>query len=186
MGELVIDAVQFFLRDADARIPDGNPQEGIVLFARDGERAGRDAALQTVHHRVFDQRLKAHARNAQILHVVVDLKDRADARAEAKLLNGQIAADDLQLVGQAHDFPALDGIAQQLGEVLRRRRDLRNLAHHGDGADGLQRIVQKVRVDLAAQELQLQMLLGQLALIQAPVRLQQLVGQARLRLQHAV
>ena len=104
-----------------------------------------DADLPTVFlgqnavaHAVFDQGLDDQRRNGPILASVLHIEPDPDALAEAGLLDGQIAADLVQLLGEGDEAPAgFQAFAQVAGEVLQQSAGLFG-ACAAKGGDGVQ------------------------------------------------
>ena len=111
-----------------------------------------EARREPVLDGIFDDRLQQHAGNESFERLLVDfLEDLQLVAAEANHFDVEIVVDELELLAQRHERFVL---AQQPPQ------NIRKLQHHAAGhvrieadqrRDGIERIEQKMRIDLAGQ-----------------------------------
>lgn len=139
-------------------------QDPIAEAPADRDLATRGRRLDAVVYRVLDQRLQQQLRHLRLHWQPVQVPYDAQAVAEALALDAQIAARELQLLGQGrHRRGIRQGGAEQVREVL---HDLfRELGiDPGQAGDGVHAVEQEVRPDAGLQCLQTRLRLGQLVL----------------------
>ena len=106
--------------------------------------------------RILDQRLQDQRRHQGVEGGGVDPVFDSQARAEVDLLDVEVRPHVFQLLGHLHflgaDFPQRD--AQQVAQPLDHQVGLVRVAMHERG-DGVQRVEQKMRMQLMVQRLQL-------------------------------
>ena len=86
-----------------------------------------------------------------MLEALVHIKLTDEAVAEADLLNGEVAPDQLKLLLKRDVLAAGDARAQQRGEVGGQLRHLRHAAGHAQPLHAVERVVEKVRVELGLE-----------------------------------
>ena len=86
-----------------------------------------------------------------MLEALVHIKLTDEAVAEADLLNGEVAPDQLELLLKRDVLAAGDARAQQRGEVGGQLRHLRHAAGHAEPLHAVERVVEKVRVELGLE-----------------------------------
>ncbi len=131
-----------------------SPSSAADDLDRPAARARRDAVLD----RVLDERLQRERRNHAIERVGVEPLDDAQTVAEAQLLEREIVADESHLVGQRHVLARrafdVEHVAQHVAEPLERVLGGLRIATNERG-ERVQRVEQKVRIELAAQRREL-------------------------------
>ena len=137
--------------------------------AAQGHGAAADAWLEAMLDRVLDQRLQQHAGDDDGQRLFGDLLDDAQFFAEADDLDVEVVVGEGELVGERDErLAVLQQHAQDVGQLddhLARQFRLRT---HERG-DGVERVEEEVRIDLALQRVQARLhqqaaLLFQLAL----------------------
>ena len=121
--------------------------------ARTSTRPG-ELRRHTVANRVLHQRLKQERGRQGVLGVGRDVEVNAEPRAEAGLFDRQIGADHFQLAGQRRLLQP---------EILQRQpQQVAQPGHHAigrfhvgvdEGGDGVERIEEEVRLQLALEQL---------------------------------
>ena len=86
-----------------------------------------------------------------MLEALVHIKLTDEAVAEADLLNGEVAPDQLKLLLKRDVLAAGDARAQQRGEVGGQLRHLRHAAGYAQPLHAVERVVEKVRVELGLE-----------------------------------
>lgn len=139
-----------FLIDAVAGILHRNLHPIALIFHRDHHHPFPLAGLDAVHDGVLHQRLDQQARNAH-RDVVVDVVNHRQLGAEARLFDGDIVLNLMQLLADIDQFVVqlrvVAQVARQVNDQL--ARGVRIQADRG--RDGVQRVEQEVRVNLALQ-----------------------------------
>lgn len=134
-----------------AVVADADLERFIFQFSRFHRELSVRHAGKTVQDRVFRQRLEHHlgdhARKQRLRHGL--LVGKAVGQADA--LDLHIPPEDLQLLFQRHKLVRQDAEAQDVGQVRRHQRDLRHLIDLADPLHRVQRVAQKVRVQLRLQ-----------------------------------
>ena len=151
VASLVVDK-QFFqlaFGDADAGVVDVDFEMILVL-----DEAGLDAAAfgtfeDAVDDGVLDERLEEERRDLDFRELFLwEIIGDGEAVAEAGALEFGVALDDVQLFGERDKFRR---VVQAVAEIVREVADelscIFRIASH-IVADGIQRIVEEVRIDL--------------------------------------
>ena len=126
------------------RLLDAYGQKTVVL-----------AALEAVEDGIFDDGLqeKLRALHAEdLVAVVFDVHVHGQLVAEAVLLDHEVVVDIFELLADRHEIPGLrDRVAEKGGQRLRDIGDRLRPGRQRVAADGVQRIVEEMRVDLILQ-----------------------------------
>ena len=104
-------------------------------------------------NRVFNKRLKRQFRQIAVERRGVLAADvHGEAVLKAVLLDGKIDLDISQFVAQGnHGRLAADAVSENGGQGLGHIGNFRDVVHERLAADGIERIIQEMRVDLALQ-----------------------------------
>src|SRR5262249_52408640 len=116
-----------------------------------GVRSSRDP----MPDRVFDQMLQGEARHRRRQQVLVDVEDRTQTIREARLLNSQVLAHEIELLRQRDFGRAMtrQGPAQHVAELLD-DPSRRLVAVADQHRDGVQRVEEEVRIELRLERLE--------------------------------
>jgi hypothetical protein len=124
-----------------------------VAANRDRDRAGARLRRPAVADGVFDDGLEQKARHARPHGLGIGVDAHVEAAAEARLLDGDVAPQQLQFRGERHFLAAADRFAQEHAQardhLLGGVRVLVNQL-----GDRVQRVEEEVRLELRAQELE--------------------------------
>jgi len=117
-----------------------------------GPRPPRDA----VFDRVFDQGLQQQGRHEHVARVGVDVEADDEAIGKAHTLDVEVLAEELELGVERHFLLAepLEGQAKEVAEAHQRAVGCVNIAVH-ERRDGVQRVEEKVRVQLLLERFEL-------------------------------
>ena len=115
---------------------------------------------------VFHQRLKQHLEHGDLRRLRRDAVKRGDAPFKARLLDADIGFDDLDLLRKWDEGVSLGRVAVDLAHGARDHGDMIDVALDGHRADQLQCVIEKMRIDLAAEHIQLRALAQHLRLIE--------------------
>jgi hypothetical protein len=122
-----------------------------VVLCHDRDRAAARFGGDSVLHGVLHQRLQHQERDHHGQDLWRDLDAYVQALGVALALDGQVAVDVAQLVGQRRELAGgPERVPREVGELL--QQVSRSLGVRPDqGADRVQRVVQEVRRDLCPQ-----------------------------------
>ena len=144
-GQALVERNELLCRDACAVVADVDVQVLVRLLDAYGQKTVVLAALEAVEDGIFDDGLqeKLRALHAEDLVAVV---------AEAVLLDHEVVVDIFELLADRHEIPGLrDRVAEKGGQRLRDIGDRLRPGRQRVAADGVQRIVEEMRVDLILQ-----------------------------------
>src|SRR5262245_6222796 len=171
----VLDAVAFEAHagvEAGAVVDDRQLERVAVPARTHDHLAGIGTLGDAVADGVLDQMLQREARHGGGEPRVTDLEARAEPVGEARLLDAEVLADQIELVLEAHFVRAVAAqrTAEYVAELLDdpRRGGALTVAHQH--ADGVERVEEKVRIDLRLQrgEARLSQLFRALARLDEP------------------
>ena len=170
-------ALQHLIGKACAVIADGQDQLIILNTPRHGQAAQLVLSVKAVGQRVFNQRLQRQLGHGNRAQVFGHVDGKFQVVFIPRLGQHQIAAHVFNLLGHGGGARAgIGGIAQHLSKLIADFDHLVIAAFHGFCADDIERIIDKMRVDLRLQGAELGM---QRALAQ-----RQLVGHAVAQAKH--
>src|ERR1700683_1082255 len=108
-------------------------------------------AAQTVLYAIFNQRLQQHAGNQHIQTLGVHLFFKAQLLAETSYFDRKVIFDEVQLVAQRAEVLMLAQQASQDAREFQHSEARRVRIGADQRRDRVQRIEQKVRIDLAGE-----------------------------------
>ena len=165
ISQVLLQLRKLFRGNADAVVLDGNQQPALLYPGAYEQRSLAQRGFYTMKNCIFHQRLKQKFHDGDGQGFRAYAADNLQLSGKTGFLDIQIGLCDFQLLGERDIGVSLNVIAEQSGQGIRHTGDFGHLFLHGDIPDGLQGIIKKMRIDLAAQEFQFRLFLFQLGFI---------------------
>ena len=156
-------AVQFLnLLDVHAHTVILHTYHQTVLLLPDGELQGACGGLlyQSVKNGILNDGLKDKAECHGVVRIYRDIIEYLKTIAVPFFYDKDIILYMAQLLCNSHKFPIIlsEIIAEDLSQLLTDITDVKHLFHCSHGADGFQRVVKEMGIDLKLQVFQLRFL----------------------------
>ncbi len=146
-------------RDARAVVLDREQQIPRLLPAREGDGAALAGGLDAVEDGVFDQWLQGQLDDAAVVQCGGHLVLEGEGLHIAHALDGDVIVQQGQLLLQRDAvLGALGDIFEQIDQAAQHAGDAGAFLDHRHPADGIEGIIEEMRVDLALQQLDLDVL----------------------------
>ena len=149
--KLPVDLRQPLRRDPHAVIPHAEKEAVPLPPGSQKQRAQAAFGLQTVENRIFHQRLEQHLDHLERKRFLREMADYLKLILKPAFLDVQVRFHHAQLLPQRHEGIALCAVAENTADIQRQLGDFRGVALHRHAPHHLQRVVEKVRIHLAAQ-----------------------------------
>ena len=142
-----VEPVKYFLRDTLAVILHAQ-HECAVLLTRGELHIAVVHVRDAVDYRVFHKRLGYQLRHDAVLEALVHIRLPREAVLKAQRLDIEVLFQQLKLLFER--YKAIPGYprAKKRGKVRRHRGDLRDMVRHAEPLHAVERVIQKMRVEL--------------------------------------
>lgn len=137
-------------------IGDGHAQRGSRSLCGQMNLQRHRARLHAVLDRVFQDRVQQESRYPNVPRGGIEVYFGAKFFFESDFFESEIPFQDFNFLAQRHigHFDTRERIAKKIGQLLDRIRRARGILSH-QSVNGVERVKQKMRVDLAAQRFEL-------------------------------